>query len=70
VTIDDETDPIFMKSFIKPGPLGFRICEICTAFNKRTTKEEDSYLIATENIYSHIQTDLHRSQTQATDIVN
>jgi len=68
VEIDGETDAVFMKSFIKEGSTGYGICEICSELNKTKTGRNKPYLIATENIYNHIQTDSHRTQTKAKDL--
>jgi len=68
VKIDGETNAEFMKSFIKPGSTGYGICEVCTESIKIKTGRDNPYKVATENIYSHIQTESHKSQTKTKDL--
>jgi len=59
LNLPDEEEPNFMKSFIKKGPKGFGICQVCQANKKDQERKTIALEIATENIHQHILSDSH-----------
>ena len=66
--LNEEDQPHFMKSFIKKGPKGYGICDICPPLAVKKEKEQKKAReIATENIYQHILSDAHSIRVKKED---
>jgi len=66
--LNEEDQPLFMKSFIKKGPKGYGICDICPPLAVKKEKEQKKAReIATENIYQHILSDAHSIRVKKED---
>jgi len=63
ISINDE-DKDYMKSFIIKGPEGYGLCILCPPIRgKSNSATEEKCKIATENIYEHIFTNKHETNT-------